>query len=151
MLLIGGSLAFILGLKVSFVDMLVSDITTFCSLFISIALYMFLSFILIAAQFPKEINELVTWEKYRPKRSPRLDQDFSARVRVNGTSYQVPNAHINNQRYNRYGQPYNMYENETQRKLKEGEQVVVGRVDENNQNDNMNYNSNFDNNDSNFN
>ena len=44
-----------------------------------------------------------------------------------------------------------MYENETQRKLKEGEQVVVGRVDENNQNDNMNYNSNFDNNDSNFN
>lgn len=151
MLLIGGSLAFILGLKVSFVDMLISDLTTFCSLFVSIALYMFLSFILIAAQFPKEITEMVTWEKYRPKRSPRLDQDFSARVRVNGTSYQVPNTHINDQHYNRFGQPYNMYENETQRKLKEGEQVIVGRVDENNQSDNMNYNSNFDNNDSNFN
>ena len=138
MMLIGGSLAFILGLKVSFVDFLIYDLTTFCSLFVSIGLYFFTSFIFIAKIFPKDITEVVTFEKYRPRRTPRLNQDFVFRNRENGTSYQVSNPYIHNQ--------HNMYETETQRKLKEGEQVVVGRVDENPQNND----SNFDNNGSNF-
>jgi len=142
MMLLGGSLAFVLGLKVSFVDMLVSDMTTFFSLFVSIALYMFVSFFLIAAQFPRNITDFVTWEKYRPRRSPRMDQYYAHRNRPNGSSYQVSNPYIHNS--NR-----NMYENETQRNLKEGEQVVVGRVDENPQNQ-TNDNTNFDNNGSNF-